>query len=200
MDMFTGLVSHMGTLLERPSVGGNCRLIIASELGDDLRIGESVAHQGVCLSIDAIAAQQHEVVTTPQTLRTTTLGELPLGARLNLERALVVGKRLEGHLVQGHVDGVLRCCAAEKHAGSYSLGFELPARWAKYVIEKGSICLDGVSLTAHDVSASSFYVSLIPQTKEQTSLSTCQVGKRVNVEFDVLGKYVAQQQKTRKAA
>jgi riboflavin synthase len=191
--MFTGLVETCGELAARtPKGGGVARLFVrASGLDDDLALGDSVAVEGVCLTVDALAPGGFEADASPETLAKTTLGGLPLGALVNLERALRVGQRLGGHIVSGHVDGVGQVTAEERQGDAVKVTFTAPRELLRYVAEKGSITVNGVSLTVNGVQGAMFDVTLIPHTLRKTSLSAVRPGARVNLEVDVLARYVA---------
>lgn len=190
-DMFTGLIQDIGALrsLRR---GAMIRLAIAGFPGERLTLGESVSCNGICLSVVAADAAGHfEVEASPQTARCTALSHWKVGQKLQLERALRLGDRLGGHLVQGHVDGVTRLLARRAEAGSLVLSFALPTELAPLVVDKGSVALDGVSLTVSKLDRHAFEVTLIPDTQSRTSLADLAVGAAVNIEADVIGKYVA---------
>jgi riboflavin synthase len=202
--MFTGLVETTGTLVRRTARGGEARLAIRGQLGGEpVVLGESIAIDGVCLTVDTLFDVGSEAATfefdaSAETLSRTTLGALELGAKVNLERALAVGARLGGHIVSGHVDGVGRVrsltpsgVALGTPSASLEVVFDAPAELAGYIAPKGSICVSGVSLTINAVAASSFTVMLIPHTRHKTSLDALAVGSRVNLEVDVLARYVA---------
>ena len=192
--MFTGLVRERGRLIDapRPSGQGGRRLRIAHsrELSEMLSLGASLAVSGVCLTLVEHAPGVSEVELAPETLRRTTLGGLEAGAEVNLEPAMRIGDPLGGHWVQGHVDGTLRVAARRDLDQHRELAFELPAELAPFVVEKGSVTLDGVSLTVSRLHAETFEVALIPHTLEITNLSRLAPGDRVNFEVDVLAKYV----------
>lgn len=194
--MFTGLVRERGRIDGRPegSGQGGLRLRIAhsAALSARLEVGASLAVSGVCLTLVAASPGRSEVELSPETLARTTLGELADGAEVNLEPALRVGDPLGGHWVQGHVDGVLRVRARRDKGDHRELTFELPAPWRRLVAEKGSVTLDGVSLTVARLSDddASFDVALIPHTLEITNLDRLEPGARVNFEVDILAKYV----------
>lgn len=192
--MFTGLVRERGRLIEapRPSGQGGRRLRIAhsEELSGQLEIGASLAVSGVCLTLVEHRPGVSEVELAPETLSRTTLGGLEAGAEVNLEPALRMGDPLGGHWVQGHVDGTLAVVGRRDLAQHRELAFELPAALAPFVVEKGSVCLDGVSLTVSRLLAGTFEVALIPHTLEITNLARLSPGDRVNFEVDVLAKYV----------
>lgn len=199
--MFTGLVEAKGTLVRRTQHGHDARLVIRGELApagrDPVVLGESIAVDGVCLTVDTIVeaggpgATVFEVDASSETLEKTTLGSLAAGASVNLERALPIGGRLGGHIVSGHVDGVGRVLEKIPTGAALKVVFEAPAELARYIAPKGSICVSGVSLTVNGVSGASFDVMLIPHTRDKTSLDGLAVGALVNLEVDVLARYVA---------
>jgi riboflavin synthase len=192
--MFTGLVQTKGTLVRRTQDGEDARLVIRGTLpGEALALGESIAVDGVCLTVDKITADGFEVDASSETLAKTTLGALAANGTVNLERALAVGDRLGGHLVSGHVDGVGSVVARERESGGASLKvtFEAPRELARFIAQKGSICVSGVSLTVNGVTGDRFDVMLIPHTQEKTTFDALAVGTRVNLEVDVLARYVA---------
>ncbi len=188
--MFTGLVSDLGTV-ERLASGPVTDLWISSGFPGDFQLGESIACDGVCLTVVEFRGQSFKVQAAPETLRRTTLGEWVPGTRVNLERALRMGDRLGGHWVQGHVDGVGTVLETRPEGGSWVMRFSLPHELAPFFVEKGSVCIDGVSLTLTTVGPDSFGVMLIPETQQRTSLGKKQPGARVNLEADIIGKYVA---------
>jgi len=189
--MFTGLVQDVGTV-ERVLPGPMTTLWIRTALGaGEFAPGESIAVSGACLTVVERTADQFRVDAAPETLRRTTLGELRSGSRVNLERALRLSDRLGGHLVLGHVDGVLPLLARGHEGGSLLLEVGLIPELAPLFIEKGSVALDGVSLTVNSVGEDRFGVQLIPETQARTTLADRAVGERYNVEADVIGKYVA---------
>jgi riboflavin synthase len=190
--MFTGIIEERGEIAAVSPAGGVTRLDIrARQVLGDLAIGGSVAVNGACLSATAIGDRLFTVEAIPETMRRTNLGELRPGSAVNLERSLRLGGRLEGHWVQGHVDAVTRVVGRRREADrSERFEFELPAAQARYVVEKGSVALDGISLTVGEVGESTFAVYLIPHTLEVTTLGTRQPGDRLNLEVDILAKYV----------
>ena len=189
--MFTGLVQDVGTV-ERVLPGPMTVLWIRTALGaSEFAPGESIAVSGACLTVVERAGDQFRVDASPETLRRTTLGELRSGSRVNLERALRLSDRLGGHLVLGHVDGVLPLLSKTHEGGSLVLEVGLTPDLAPLFIEKGSVTLDGVSLTVNTVGTDRFGVQLIPETQERTTLADRALGERYNVEADVIGKYVA---------
>ena len=189
--MFTGLIQDIG-VVERVIPGGMTDVWIRTTLGaQDFALGESIAVDGACLTVVERAGDAFRVQAAPETLRRTTLGARTPGARVNLERALALGDRLGGHLVSGHVDAVSEVLETRAEGGSWVMHFQLAADIAPYFIEKGSVAIDGISLTVNSVGADRFGVQLIPETQERTTLRSRRVGERVNLEADMIGKYVA---------
>ena len=189
--MFTGLVELTGKVLSLEPRGESARLIVeAPKIAPELTLGESVAVNGCCLTVTDIADGTFAFDLLMQTLRVTSLGDLKTGSLVNLERAMRLGDRFGGHFVQGHVDDTLRILDFSPHGQDHRLEVEFPARHHGLVIPKGSICLDGISLTAAEVTASSVTCWIIPHTAQVTHLHTKKAGDRVNVEFDMLGKHV----------
>jgi riboflavin synthase len=190
--LFTGIIQVTGRLARRESRGAGARLTIATARPPArLALGESIAVNGACLTVVARRGTRFAVDVSPETLRRTTLGALEPGARVNLERALRIGDRLGGHFVQGHVDGVGRLRTIRPDADWQLYQFEAPRSLAPYLVEKGSIAVDGVSLTVFACNRSSFTVALIPHTLAETTLGARRPGDRVNLEADVLMKHVA---------
>ena len=195
--MFTGLVETKGTLERRTSAGTEARLVIRGEFEREaLVLGESIAVDGVCLTVAAIVqpgpgVSVFEADASWETLSKTTLGDLATGAHVNLERALPVGGRMGGHIVSGHVDGVARIAERTPVGGAVKVVFQVPRELVRYISQKGSICVSGVSLTVNNVDDDRFDVVLVPHTREKTSLDKLPVGARVNIEVDVLARYVA---------
>lgn len=190
--MFTGLVQDIGALQKVQRAGDNRRLTIATKLAGEIAVGDSVAISGVCLTAESISRVSHQFTATAvaETLAKSKLGSLKSGDSVNLELALRPSDRLGGHFVQGHVDAIGRCESIAPAAGSWILTFSYPREHAALVVEKGSIAIDGVSLTAYDIAAERFKVSIIPQTWTATTLGQLRPGSSVNLEFDILGKYV----------
>jgi riboflavin synthase len=189
--MFTGLVQDVGTI-ERVAGGGTTDLWIRTALGAGaFEDGESIAVDGVCLTVVESTGDRFRVQAAPETLRRSTLGELTAGSRVNLERALRPTDRLGGHLLQGHVDGVASILDRRPEGDSLVLSFALPEALRPFFVEKGSVAVDGISLTVMDLSADRFRVMVIPETQRRTTLAEKAVGARVNVEADLIGKYVA---------
>jgi riboflavin synthase len=190
--MFTGLIEGVGRLAAREVRGGDARLSI--DVGtlpfDAVQLGESIAVNGVCLTAVAFDARGFEADASNETLALTTLGGLPIGAALNLERAMRPDDRLGGHLVSGHVDGVGRVLRIEPDARAQRWTFAAPAPLLRYVAQKGSICVDGVSLTVNAVDAHGFEVALVPHTIVHTAFARMAVGDPVNLEVDLVARYV----------
>jgi len=189
--MFTGLVQDVGQI-ERILPGGMTDLWIRASLaGEELLLGESIAVDGVCLTVAERSGQSFRVQASPETLRRSTLGELRPKDAVNLERAMKIGDRLGGHLVTGHVDAVAQVLDRRQEGGSWLMRFSLPRALAPFFIEKGSVAVDGISLTVNRVGTDDFDVAIIPETQDRTALGRKRVGARVNLEADLIGKYVA---------
>lgn len=189
--MFTGLIEEVGELrrLERRNEGA--RLVLAAQhVLDGAKLGDSIAVNGVCLTVTALGDDEFAVDAVPETLRRTNLGDLRPGMPVNLERALRLSDRLGGHVVSGHVDTTIRLVSREPEGNAVVLTFEAPAEWMKYVVEKGSVCIDGVSLTVMDAADQRFRVSIIPHTGDHTTLLRVPADWRFNLECDLLAKYV----------
>jgi riboflavin synthase len=187
--MFTGIIEELGIVQELITEGSNLRLKVNAPLKDELTIDQSVAHNGVCLTVEKINPDSYEVVAVKETLDKTNLGKLQKGASLNIERCMKMNGRLDGHIVQGHVDEVARVKEVEQLEGSWLFTFEL-GKPSRLIVEKGSICINGVSLTAFDVSDTSFSVTIIPYTFEHTTFKDLKLNDKVNLEFDIVGKYI----------
>lgn len=193
--MFTGLIEHTGQVVELREEGGMRRLAVSAPgLAGEARIGESIAVNGVCLTVESVDEDRVVFNAMQETLRRSALGDLTEGAAVNLEPAMAVGERLGGHIVQGHVDGVGRVLDRRAEGGAEIWTFSAPESVLRYTVEKGSICVDGISLTVVSVEeegdGGSFTVSVLPQTREATNLGGLGVGARVNLEADVIGKHV----------
>jgi riboflavin synthase len=190
--MFTGLVQHLGEVakMSRESGGGARLAVLAPGFVDGVELGESIAVNGVCLTVVAACSQACTFEVSPETLRRPNLGDLQRGSPANLERALRLSDRLGGHLVQGHVDGLGRLASRTPDGEWEVFWFSCPAELTRQMVPKGSICVDGVSLTLVDVASDRFSVALIPHTLAQTTLGKKAVGSTVNLETDVLAKYV----------
>jgi riboflavin synthase len=190
--MFTGLIEDLGTLEELRRGGGHASVTVATALPmEELALGESIAVNGVCLTVTAFGGGRFTADVSPETLGRTNLTSLTRGAMVNLERALRLSDRLGGHLVSGHVDGLARLVARERQGNAWRLVFQLGAELSRMLVAKGSVAIDGISLTVNEVATERCTVMIIPHTLERTTLSVCQVGAEVNVETDLIGKYVA---------
>ena len=190
--MFTGIIEGKGRLAASENRGGDARLTI--EIGNlpftDVQLGESISVNGVCLTVVAFDAHSFEADASNETLSLTTLGNLPVGAMLNLERAMRPTDRLGGHLVSGHVDGVVKVLDIQQDARAQRWRFAVPSALLRYIAKKGSICVDGVSLTVNEVEESGFEVALIPHTVSHTAFVQTAVGHAVNLEIDLVARYV----------
>ncbi|MBA3390580.1 MAG: riboflavin synthase [Rubrobacter sp.] len=188
--MFTGLVEGTGRIVSLEP-GGMTRLVVSANLaGDDARIGDSVSVNGVCLTVNEVDRDELVFHAMPETLRRTALGGLSKGSLVNLERAMGAGSRLGGHIVQGHVDGVGEVLGVRPEGDAQMWTFTASADVLRYTVEKGSVCVDGISLTVASLDEGSFDVSILPQTRENTNLRELKAGRKVNLEADVIGKYV----------
>jgi len=189
--MFTGIIETLATVHSLRREQSNLHLELESPLAAELKVDQSVAHNGVCLTVVAQSATHYTVTAIEETLQKTNLNDLVVGDKVNRERAMKLGARLDGHLVQGHVDTTAVCTSVEERDGSwwFSFSYEKNPQWV--TIEKGSITVDGTSLTVVDSKTNSFSVAIIPYTYEHTRFNTYKVGTRVNLEFDLIGKYVA---------
>lgn len=190
--MFTGIIETIGKIVHIESKGRNKVFTIESELVPELKVDQSVSHNGVCLTVELLDVNRnrYQITAIDETLSKTTIGEWNIGQEINLERSVTLDQRLDGHLVQGHVDGLVVCINKEDKDGSISYTFELPEDALHLVIPHGSVTLDGISLTIASLLESHFSVAIIPYTLEHTTASFWQIGSKVNVEYDVFGKYL----------
>lgn len=191
--MFTGIIESLGEVISTKKEGGNLIITIGSTLTPELKVDQSIAHNGVCLTVTRLMDNAYETVAVAETLQKTNLGQLSPGQKVNLERAMLFNGRIDGHLVQGHVDSVGECLAVDPQDGSWEYRFRYPETFAALLVEKGSICLNGISLTVFKVTDREFSVAVIPYTYQHTNISAVEPGHTVNLEFDILGKYVARQ-------
>jgi len=189
--MFTGIIEAFGKVENLKKDGDNLHITLSSSLAKSLKIDQSVAHNGVCLTVVACNAAQYTVTAISETLKKTNLGTLAVGERVNLERAMKLGDRLDGHLVQGHVDQTATCTEVLSEEGSWKYHFTYDPKKGNITIEKGSITVNGVSLTVVDSGSDSFSVAIIPYTYEHTTFHAFKKGTIVNLEFDLIGKYLA---------
>jgi riboflavin synthase len=187
--MFTGIVEELAEVLEVREEGTNRHLVLNARMAPELKVDQSVSHNGVCLTVVSVDDDRYTVTAVEETLQRSNLGGLRPGDAVNLERSVRLGDRLDGHLVQGHVDTVTPCLGVWEKDGSWSFVFALPET-PELLVPKGSICLNGVSLTIAGLEAETFSVAIIPYTYEHTTFHRLKAGDLVNVEYDVLGKYV----------
>lgn len=196
--MFTGIIEATGIIRRISHSGTNTDLWIEAPFIQEIKVDQSIAHNGVCLTVNAIADGLYKVTAIDQTLRVTALGELHTGSSVNLERCMPASGRFDGHIVQGHVDGIAMCKDVLPQDGSWLIRFDCDhPDFDRYVVAKGSITVNGISLTVAELSHNQFTVAIIPYTWDHTSMHSILPGSRVNIEFDIIGKYVAQQLKTR---
>lgn len=189
--MFTGIIETMGTITRIEREGGNVHYSLSSNITQELNIDQSLAHNGVCLTVVAIDGNEYTVTAIQETLDKTALKQWAVGDKINLERAMRLGDRLDGHLVQGHVDEVAICTSVEDQNGSWLYRFSYNKDSKNITIEKGSICVNGTSLTVVGSISNTFGVAIIPYTYEHTVFHQLQKGDLVNIEFDMVGKYIA---------
>lgn len=188
--MFTGIIETIGSVKEIVKDNDNLHINIESDLTPELKIDQSVAHNGICLTVVAINNNTYTVTAIKETIQKTTISELKKGQAVNLERAMKLGDRLDGHIVQGHVDQVGTCKNIKEENGSWVFTFEYNSDFGNITIEKGSITIDGTSLTVVNSKENEFSVAIIPYTFENTCFKSYKTGTKVNLEFDVIGKYV----------
>ena len=190
--MFTGIIAALGKVVAVQTQGGDVRLEVASQKLDlnDVELGDSIAVNGVCLTVVSMQSDRVYFDVSKETLDRTSIGIAKIGSEINLEKALALGDRLGGHFVSGHVDGMGECIKRETSARSIIFQFRVPSNLERYIAEKGSICIDGVSLTVNEVSQGIFEVNIIPHTLEETIIKDYQVGTRVNLEVDLIARYL----------
>jgi len=191
--MFSGIIQSTGIVTAIEMSGTTKRLQLQSSISSGLYIDQSIAHDGTCLTIVSVEEEHHWVEVVQETLSKTTLANVKTGQHINLEKSLTLATLLDGHLVQGHVDTTLKCLERVDNNGSWNLKFNLPKEYTNLVIPQGSICLNGVSLTIADLFEESFEVAIIPYTFNHTNFKFIQPGDEVNVEFDLIGKYLLRQ-------
>ncbi len=192
--MFTGIIEDLGIVKDLVKEGENINITIKSNITPELKIDQSIAHNGVCLTVVDINNKEYTVTAIKETLDKSNIGRLVIGDRINLERAMKLGDRLDGHIVQGHVDQIATCINVKELNGSWVYAFEYDASLGNITIEKGSITVNGVSLTVVDSKKDTFCVAIIPYTHKNTNFSNLKNGSIVNLEFDVIGKYVSKLQ------
>lgn len=189
--MFTGIIETLGIIKDIQKEGDNLHITIASSITNELKIDQSVAHNGVCLTVVAISGNEYTVTAIKETILKTNLAEWKVGNIVNLERAMKLGDRLDGHIVQGHVDQIGECISIEEANGSWYFTFKYDRKLNNITIEKGSITINGVSLTVLNSKEDEFSVAIIPYTFEHTNFKDFTIGTKINLEFDVIGKYVS---------
>jgi riboflavin synthase len=188
--MFTGIVETTGLVKEIIAQGGNKTFWIESVISKELNIDQSISHNGICLTVEAVRENIHRITAIAETLKKTNMDDWKTGDPVNLERCLKLDSRLDGHLVLGHIDTTATCVEKKEKKGSREYEFVFSKTFSGLVIEKGSICLNGISLTTFDVKKKNFKVAIIPYTLEHTNMRSVGKGDRVNIEFDLIGKYV----------
>jgi len=188
--MFTGIIENTGIIREITGKGTNKTFRVESPLTHELKVDQSLSHSGVCLTVEEIKDGMHRVTAIEETILKTNLGDWKNGTIVNLERCMQLNGRLDGHIVQGHVDCTGNCIAIVERDGSREYSFSFSGQYAKYIIEKGSITLNGISLTCFNVGRDNFCVAIIPYTYHHTNMHNILVNDKVNIEFDVIGKYI----------
>jgi riboflavin synthase len=188
--MFTGIIESTGKVVSVSKNGTNLSFRIESPISKELKIDQSISHNGVCLTVESLTDNTHVVTAIEETLRKTDLGNWKEGMEINLERCMLMNGRLDGHIVQGHVDTTATCIERKELEGSWEFTFRFPGEFAQLVIEKGSIAVNGTSLTCFNVGNDQFTIAVIPYTYEHTNIHQVKEGVVVNIEFDILGKYV----------
>lgn len=188
--MFTGIIESIGKVVKIEKEGSNVHYTIASSISEALKIDQSVSHNGVCLTVVAVHDHQHVVTAVEETLQRTNLRQLQVGDVVNLERAMLAAARLDGHIVQGHVDATGTCLEVEERDGSWYFRFQYKRSPEHLLVDKGSICINGVSLTVVEPKGEEFSVAIIPYTYEHTTFKGLKAGDSINLEFDIIGKYI----------
>ncbi len=188
--MFTGIIESLGLIEAIELNGTNATFWVSSSLSDELKVDQSLSHSGVCLTVEEVIEGMHRVTAIEETLKKTNLGTWKAGTLINLERCMQLNGRLDGHIVQGHVDATATCIKKIALDGSWEYTFQFQEQFAHLVIEKGSISVNGISLTCFNVTANSFTVAIIPYTFEHTNMKQLEEGNLINIEFDIIGKYV----------
>tara|TARA_R110000868_G_scaffold392685_1_gene663453 strand:+ start:756 stop:1343 length:588 start_codon:yes stop_codon:yes gene_type:complete len=191
--MFTGIIEKLGEVKKITPEGTNLRFEIASSLYTELKVDQSLSHNGVCLTVEKINSNTYEVVAVKETLNKSNLATLQNGSLVNLERCMQMNGRLDGHIVQGHVDETAILDSLKEEKGSWLFTFQLKNP-SPLTVEKGSICINGISLTLFDIKDDKFSVTIIPYTYEHTNLKELKIGNQVNIEFDIIGKYIQRMQ------
>lgn len=188
--MFTGIIETMAKVEEVREMGSGKTFLLSSSLGPELKIDQSLGHNGVCLTVEEVSGNRYQVTAIQETLQKTNLGNWRPGDLVNLERCMLMNGRLDGHIVQGHVDATAVCTGRKETNGSWEFRFAYPHQFSALIIEKGSVCLNGISLTVFDVAENEFSVAIIPYTYQHTNIKNIEINDTVNIEFDVIGKYI----------
>tara|TARA_B100000029_G_scaffold493991_1_gene557138 strand:- start:272 stop:856 length:585 start_codon:yes stop_codon:yes gene_type:complete len=188
--MFTGIIETIGTVESLDSEGKNINLLVSSSISKDLEVDQSVSHDGVCLTVTNKSNKSHNVTIVNQTIQKSKFSHLRIGSELNLERSMKINGRIDGHIVQGHVDDVGKCVNIEDESNSWIFTFQISDKFSRYLVEKGSISINGVSLTCFDIKDKFFSVAIIPHTYQNTNFNKIKINDFVNIEFDIIGKYV----------
>lgn len=188
--MFTGIIEGFGIIHSIERQGTNVTFKILSPISNELKVDQSVSHNGVCLTVEEVKEGVHSVTAIEETLKKTNLSAWEEGTLVNLERCMTMNGRIDGHMVQGHVDTTAICTEKKDAVGSWEFRFQFPRQFAALIIEKGSVSLNGISLTIFNVDDSSFSVAIIPYTYSHTNIQQVKEGSTVNIEFDMIGKYV----------
>ncbi len=188
--MFTGIIETTGKIQEIISEFETFQLKISSPITTELKVDQSLAHNGICLTVTSIQNNQYTVCAVKETIDKTTIGTWKINDEVNLERCLMFNGRIDGHIVQGHVDTVAVCVGYSQLENNHNFRFQFDKKFSALIIEKGSVCIDGVSLTCFNVSENKFEVTIIPYTFSNTTFKNMSIGKTVNIEFDVIGKYI----------
>jgi riboflavin synthase len=189
--MFTGIIEALGEIIAIHKIDGNIYLQVKSKLSSNFKIDQSVAHNGICLTVTAINNDVHTVCAVPETILKTTIAYWQIDDIINLEQCMQLNARLDGHIVQGHVDAKAKCIKRTDNKNSWNYTFQIPHQFAHLIVEKGSITINGTSLTCFNITNTTFEVAIIPYTFEHTSIYLVNKSSIVNIEFDIIGKYVA---------
>lgn len=188
--MFTGIIETIGIVESLDSEGNNINLLVSSSISKDLEVDQSVSHDGVCLTVTKKSEKSHNVTLVNETIKKSKFSDLRIGSELNLERSMKINGRIDGHIVQGHVDDVGKCVNIEDESNSWIFTFQISDKFSRYLVEKGSISINGVSLTCFDIKDKFFSVAIIPHTYQNTNFNKIKINDFVNIEFDIIGKYV----------
>ena len=188
--MFTGIIESVGEIKSIVQNQKNIDMEILSPISGELRVDESISHNGVCLTVTEFNSKSHKVTLVDETLKKSNFSNVKVGSLLNLERSMKANGRLDGHIVQGHVDDTAKCINIVDQSNSWLYTFKISKDFSNYIIEKGSICVNGVSLTCYNINDDEFTVAIIPHTYEFTNFNLINIGELVNIEFDILGKYI----------